>query len=206
MCKTCYGLGYKKIDLQFLPSVQVICPSCLGYKLNSRSLDVKYKNKHIGQILEMTVEEACLFFEAFPKISRKLNSLISVGLNYLKLGQEISTLSGGEGQRLRLSKELSKRSAKNTIYILDEPTVGLHSCDIEKLLKIFHRLVDKNNTLIIIEHNLDIIANSDYVIDIGPYSGKYGGEIICYGTPEEVANNKTSYTAKYLLKKLSSLK
>lgn len=205
MCKTCYGLGSKKIDLQYLPAVEVICPTCKGYKLNSRSLEIKYKSKHIGQILDLTVTEAIDFFQSFPKICKKLNTLISVGLGYLKLGQEISTLSGGEGQRLKLSKELSKRSSANTIYLLDEPTIGLHSIDIEKLLDVFKKLRAKNSTIIIIEHNLDIIANSDYVIDLGPYSGKYGGEVICFGTPEEIAKNEKSYTAKYLRKKLSSL-
>jgi excinuclease ABC subunit A len=206
MCKTCYGHGIKKIDLQFLPAVEVVCPTCQGYKLNSRSLEITYKNKNIGQILEMTISEAIEFFEAFPKILRKLTTLQSVGLEYLKLGQEISTLSGGEGQRLKLASELSKKSSGNTLYLLDEPTVGLHNYDIEKLLKIFHRLKEKNNTIIIIEHNIEVIANSDYVIDLGPYSGKYGGEIICFGTPEEISKNKNSHTAKYLLKKLSPIK
>lgn len=205
MCRTCWGHGIKKIDLQFLPAVEVVCPSCHGYKLNSRSLEIQYKSKHIGQILEMTIDEALEFFEAFPRICKKLNTLISVGLGYLKLGQEISTLSGGEGQRLKLAKELSKKSSSNTIYLFDEPTIGLHSHDIEKLLNIFHKLKEKKSTIIIIEHNLDIIANSDYIIDLGPYSGKYGGEVISFGTPEEVSKNKKSYTAKYLLKKLSPL-
>lgn len=205
MCRTCWGRGIKKIDLQFLPAVEVTCPSCHGYKLNSRSLEIQYKNKHIGQILEMTIDEGLEFFSAFPRICKKLNGLISVGLGYLKLGQEIATLSGGEGQRLKLARELSKKSSANTLYLLDEPTIGLHSHDIEKLLNIFHKLKEKKSTIIIIEHNLDIIANSDYIIDLGPYSGKYGGEIIAIGTPEEVSKNKNSYTAKYLLKKLSPL-
>lgn len=206
MCPTCFGFGYKKIDLQFLPSVQVNCPACNGYKLNSRSLEIKYKNKHIGQILDLTVEEALDFFSSFPKIIRKLSTLAATGLHYLKLGQPISTLSGGERQRLKLSKELSKRSTSKTLYLLDEPTIGLHSSDIEKLVIIFQQLAQKGASLIIIEHNMDILLNSDYVIDLGPYSGKEGGEIMCYGTPEEVAKDKKSYTARYLRKKLSSLK
>lgn len=206
MCKNCYGFGTKKIDLQFLPSVEIICPICQGYKLNSRSLEISYKNKHIGQILDMTISEALNFFEIFPKINKKLSTLVSVGLEYLKLGQSISSLSGGEGQRLKLANELSKRSTGNTIYLFDEPTVGLHNSDIEKLLKILHRLKEQGNTIVIIEHNLDVIANSDYVIDLGPLCGKQGGEVICYGTPEEIAKNKQSYTAKYLLKTLSQVR
>ncbi len=206
MCLTCFGFGYKKVDLQFLPPVSIECPSCKGYKLNSRALEIKYKNKNIGQILDLSVEDALDFFSAFPKIVKKLSTLKSTGLQYLKLGQSLSTLSGGEKQRLKLSKELSKRSSSKTLYLLDEPTIGLHSCDIEKLLAIFQNLASKGSTLVIIEHNIDVILNSDYVIDLGPYSGKEGGEIICYGTPEEVSENKNSYTANYLRKKLSSLK
>lgn len=205
MCRTCWGFGVKKINLQFLPPTSIVCPTCHGFKLNSRSLQVKYKNKHLGQILDLTVLEALDFFSAFPKICKKLDTLIQVGLEYLQIGQKISTLSGGEGQRLKLSKELSQRTNKNTLYILDEPTIGLHSVDIEKLLKIFHSLTDKRATLIIIEHNLDIIANCDYIIDLGPYSGKFGGEVMGFGTPEQLSKNTRSYTAKYLQKKLDDL-
>jgi excinuclease ABC subunit A len=206
MCPSCYGLGYRKIDLQFLPSVKITCDGCKGFKLNTRSLEIKYKNKHIGNILDMSVMEAFDFFTPFPKITKKLNMLMQTGLGYLKLGQSIQTLSGGEGQRLKLSKELSKRSSSNNIYLLDEPTIGLHPDDVSKLIKIFNKLVDKKNTLIIIEHNLDIIASSDYVIDLGPFSGDKGGEVIAKGTPEEIVKNKKSHTAKYLLKKLNSLR
>lgn len=206
MCFSCFGLGYKRIDLQFLPSVQIPCPACHGFKLNSRSLEIKYKNKHIGQILDLTIEEALDFFANFPKITKKLSTLISTGLEYLKLGQPISTLSGGERQRLKLSKELSKRNSASTVYILDEPTIGLHNHDVEKLLKIFKDLSLKGSTILIIEHNLDIILNSDYIIDLGPYSGKEGGEIVCHGPLEEILKNKNSHTAKYLRKKISHLK
>ncbi len=204
MCKTCYGLGYRNVNLQFLPPVKVKCESCNGQKLNSISLDIKFKGKNIAEVLEMTVSQAIEFFEFIPKILKKLKTIESVGLEYLKLGQEISTLSGGEAQRIRLSKELSKRSLKNTLYIFDEPTIGLHNCDIEKLLSIFHRLADKGNTLIIIEHNLDIIKNADYIIDLGPDAGNKGGEIIAKGTPDEIIKIKNSHTAKYLNKIISS--
>jgi excinuclease ABC subunit A len=203
MCKTCFGIGHKKINLQYLPPLSIICEACHGYRLNPISLEVTYKNKHIGHILDLTIDEAILFFEPFPKILKKLNVLKDVGLNYLKLGQELNTLSGGEAQRLKLAKELSKRRSNRTLYIFDEPTVGLHFIDIENLLKIFHALADKNNTLIIIEHNLDVIANADYIIDIGPDAGEKGGKIVAAGSPEEIIKNKISYTARYLKPHLS---
>jgi len=197
MCKTCWGLGYKRIDLQFLPAVKITCDACDGFKLNPRSLEVTYKEKHLGHILKMTVEEARDHFADIPPIVRKLDTLIRVGLGYLHLGQEILSLSGGEAQRIRLSRELSKRATAKTLYLIDEPTTGLHSEDIQKLLKIFHELVDKKNTIIVIEHNMDFIANADYIIDIGPEAGEKGGKIVATGTPEEVSKSK-SFTSKYL--------
>jgi excinuclease ABC subunit A len=164
---------------------------------------VRYKGKNLGQVLEMSVEEALHWFSEIPRIAKRLQTLCSVGLAYLKLGQEISSLSGGEAQRLRLSRELAKRETGNTLYLIDEPTVGLHSEDIARLLPIFHRLADKKNTLVIIEHNLDVIANADYVIDIGPDAGIHGGQIMAKGTPEEVAKSKKSRTAPFLKEKLS---
>ena len=198
MCRTCYGLGYKMIDLQFMPSVRVPCEACHGYRLNPVSLEVKYKGKHLGQVLEMTVEEALLWFETIPRIRKRLDLLISVGLGYLQLGQEIASLSGGEAQRLRLSRELAKRESGKTLYLIDEPTVGLHPEDIARLIPIFQRLADKKNTVILIEHNLDVIANADYLIDLGPDAGIHGGKIIAEGTPEKVARSKKSKTAPYL--------
>ena len=198
MCRTCWGLGYKTVDLQFLPAVRMPCESCRGYRLNPISLEVRYKGKHFGQILEMTIEEALLWFSEIPKIARRLKTLESVGLSYLQLGQELASLSGGEAQRLRLSRELAKREAGKTLYLIDEPTVGLHQEDVARLLPIFHHLADKKNTLVIIEHNLDVIANADYLIDLGPDAGVDGGRILISGTPEQVAKSKISKTAKYL--------
>lgn len=201
MCTACRGLGFRSVSLQFLPSVRVTCDQCKGYRLNPLSLQVTYQGKNLGQILRMTVNEAKQFLPHQPKIHRILDTLIAVGLDYLTLGQEMATLSGGEAQRIRLSRELSKRTRGRTYYLLDEPTVGLHSEDIAKLLPIFHKLVDKGHTVIIIEHNLDVIANSDYVIDLGPGPGKLGGYLLAAGTPEEVAQNAQSITGKYLFLK-----
>lgn len=198
MCRTCWGLGYKMVDLQFLPAVRVTCEACKGYRLNPISLEVRYKSKHFGEVLQMTIDEALQFFSAIPKIVKKLETLISVGLPYLQLGQELVSLSGGEAQRLRLSRELAKRESGKTLYLIDEPTVGLHPEDTLKLLKIFHHLADKKNTLVIIEHNLDVIVNADYLIDLGPDAGVDGGKVMATGTPEEVAKVKTSRTAKYI--------
>jgi excinuclease ABC subunit A len=198
MCRTCWGLGYRTVDLQFLPAVRVTCEACHGFKLNPISLEVRYKGKHFGEVLQMTVEEALEWFSAIPKIVRRLQTLISVGLPYLQLGQELASLSGGEAQRLRLSRELAKRENGKTLYLIDEPTVGLHPEDVLKLLKIFHHLADKKNTLVIIEHNMDVIVNADYLIDLGPDAGDDGGTVMATGTPEEVAKSKTSRTAKYI--------
>lgn len=200
MCTTCWGLGTKTIPLQFLPPVKVICDVCHGFRLNPLSLQVYYKGKHLGELLKMTVEEAKAFLLPIPKAMRILDTLIAVGLGYLQLDQEIATLSGGEAQRLRLSRELSKRSKQKALYLLDEPTIGLHQEDIAKLLPIFHALIDKGHTVITIEHNLDLIANADYLIDLGPEAGALGGNLVATGTPEEVAKIKSSYTGKYLKK------
>jgi excinuclease ABC subunit A len=197
MCRNCWGLGYKTVDLQFLPAVQVTCESCRGNRLNPISLEVRYKGKHFGQILEMPVSDALLWFADIPRIARRLKTLESVGLAYLQLGQAVASLSGGEAQRLRLSRELAKREGGKNLYLIDEPTVGLHFEDIARLLPIFHLLADKKNTLVIIEHNLDILANADYLIDLDD------GAIIARGTPEEVARSKTSKTAKYLRERLN---
>jgi excinuclease ABC subunit A len=204
MCRTCWGLGYRNVDLQFLPAVKITCEACKGYRINPISLDIFYKGKNFGQILEMTVAEAIEWFDAIPRIARRLQTLIDVGLSYLALGQEIASLSGGEAQRLRLSRELAKRETGTTLYLIDEPTVGLHSDDIEKLLKIFQRLADKKNTLLIIEHNLDVVANADYVIDLGPEAGVDGGRIVAQGTPEELIRSKKSYTAQHLINYLNN--
>lgn len=198
MCRTCWGLGYKTVDLQFLPAVRVVCDACHGNRLNPISLEVRYKGKHLGEVLQMSVLDALQWFSAIPKIVKRLEKLIEVGLPYLNLGQELTSLSGGEAQRLRLSRELAKRESGKTLYLIDEPTVGLHPEDVLKLLKIFHHLADKKNTLVIIEHNMDVIANADYIIDLGPDAGDEGGHLMATGTPEEVATSKTSHTAKYL--------
>jgi len=198
MCRTCWGLGYKTVDLQFLPSVRIPCQACHGYRLNPISLEVLYKGKHLGQILEMSVQEAVQWFSEIPKVVKRLDTLCAVGLSYLNLGQEIASLSGGEAQRLRLSRELAKRETGTTLYLIDEPTVGLHNEDIAKLIPIFHRLADKKNTLVIIEHNLDVIANADYILDLGPDAGAFGGTLMASGTPEQVAKDKNSRTAPFL--------
>lgn len=198
MCSGCWGLGYKKIEMQFLPPVRVACEDCKGMRLNPKSLEVLYKDKNFGQYLDMTVNEARIIFENHPRITRILDTLISVGLGYLKLGQEVASLSGGEAQRIKLSRELAKRSSGRTLYLLDEPTTGLHNSDIQKLLDVLHRLVDKGNTMVIIEHQLDVIKNADYVIDLGPEAGEKGGYVVSTGTPEEIAKSKESLTGKYL--------
>jgi excinuclease ABC subunit A len=205
MCTTCWGLGERTISLQFLPPVKVVCESCLGFRLNPLSLKVCTRGKHLGQILQMTVAEALTFLPPIPKAVRILETLVAVGLDYLRLGQEIATLSGGEAQRLRLSRELAKRSTGHTLYLLDEPTVGLHADDIAKLLLIFQQLANTGNTLLIIEHNLDVIACADHLIDMGPGPGQKGGEVVATGTPEELAHNAASVTAPYLLEHLRLL-
>lgn len=205
MCTACWGLGVRTISMQFLPPVKVVCESCQGYRLNPLSLKVVTKGKHLGHILQMTVEEAIAFLPPIPKAVRILETLRLVGLGYLQLGQEIATLSGGEAQRMRLSRELAKRSTGSTLYLLDEPTVGLHTDDIVKLLAIFQQLVHLGNTVVIIEHHLDVIACADHLIDMGPGSGGKGGKVVAAGTPEEVSRNKDSITAPYLQQHLQFL-
>ncbi len=201
-CEACEGDGIIKIEMHFLADVYVPCDVCNGARYNRETLEVKYKGKSIYDVLEMTVEEALIFFENMPKIKRKLQTLYDVGLGYVKLGQSATTLSGGEAQRVKLATELSKRSTGKTIYILDEPTTGLHSADVHKLIEVLQRLVDAGNTVVVIEHNLDVIKTADYIIDLGPEGGDKGGKIVACGTPEKVAESKKSYTGKYLKKML----
>ncbi|WP_372998885.1 excinuclease ABC subunit UvrA [Lutispora sp.] len=197
-CEACKGDGIIKIEMQFLPDVYVPCEVCKGKRYNRETLEVRYKGKTISDVLDMTVEEALGFFENIPRIHRKIQTLYDVGLGYIKLGQPSTQLSGGEAQRIKLAYELSKRSTGKTVYILDEPTTGLHIADIHKLLKILHRLVEGGNTVIVIEHNLDVIKRADYIIDLGPEGGDRGGTIVGTGTPEEIAKNPKSYTGQYL--------
>ncbi len=199
-CESCEGDGVKKIEMHFLADVYVECDICKGKRYNRETLEVKYKDKSISDVLEMTVEEGYKFFDKIPAIKQKLQTLMDVGLDYIKIGQSATTLSGGEAQRIKLSKELSKRSTGKTLYILDEPTTGLHFDDVKKLLKILHTLVDEGNTVIVIEHNLDVIKTADHIIDLGPLGGVNGGQIVGTGTPEDIANNKKSYTGEFLKK------
>lgn len=201
-CEACKGDGVTKIEMHFLPDVYVECDECHGKRFNRETLEVKYRDKSISDVLDMTVDEAYKFFEAIPSIKNRLSLLQQVGLGYIHLGQQATTLSGGEAQRIKLSKELSKRATGRTLYILDEPTTGLHFEDINKLLQVLHTLVDQGNTVVVIEHNLDVIKTADYIIDLGPEGGDGGGKIIAKGTPEEVAKVESSYTAKYLKKYL----
>lgn len=204
-CEACQGDGVNKIEMHFLPDVYVPCDVCKGKRYNRETLEVKYKGKTIHDVLEMTVEEALDFFKNIPKIYNKLLTLYEVGLGYIKLGQPATTLSGGEAQRVKLSTELSKRSTGRTIYILDEPTTGLHIADVHKLVDVLQRLVDNGNTVVVIEHNLDLIKTSDYIIDLGPEGGDEGGNIVAYGTPEDICRKKDSYTGQYLKNVLKSV-
>ena len=197
-CEACQGDGLIKVEMHFLPDIYVPCDVCKGKRYNRETLDIRYKGKNISEVLDMTIEEANEFFTNIPVVAKKLNTLIDVGLTYIKLGQNATTLSGGEAQRVKLAKELSKRDTGKTLYILDEPTTGLHFFDIEQLLKVLHRLRDHGNTIIVIEHNLDVIKTADWIIDMGPEGGSGGGMIVATGTPEEVANNKSSHTGHYL--------
>ncbi|MCX8031440.1 MAG: excinuclease ABC subunit UvrA [Thermodesulfovibrionales bacterium] len=203
-CEACEGEGQKRLEMHFLPDVYVICDRCKGKRYNKETLSILYKNKSISDVLDMTVSEALEFFSSIPVLKRKLQVLVDMGLGYLKLGQPATTLSGGEAQRLKLSKELSKKATTKTLYILDEPTTGLHFIDILRLINTFNKLVEMGNSIIVIEHDLDIIKSSDYIIDLGPGAGDEGGKVIAFGTPEEVAKNNKSYTGKYLLEKLRS--
>jgi excinuclease ABC subunit A len=197
-CESCEGDGILKIEMQFLPDVYVPCEVCKGRRYNRETLEVRYKGKTISDVLDMTVEEACGFFEAIPAISNKLQTINDVGLGYIHLGQPATTLSGGEAQRVKLATELSKRATGKTIYILDEPTTGLHFADTEKLLEVLTRLVDSGNTVVVIEHNLDVIKTADWLIDLGPEGGDAGGQLVGVGTPEELAENPHSYTGQFL--------
>ena len=201
-CEACSGDGIIKIEMHFLPDVYVPCEVCKGKRYNRETLEVKYKDKSIYDVLNMTVEEAMTFFENVPSIRRKIETLYDVGLSYIRLGQPSTTLSGGEAQRIKLAAELSKRSTGKTIYILDEPTTGLHFADVQKLVEILRRLSDGGNTVVVIEHNLDVIKTADYIIDIGPEGGDGGGTVVAKGTPEEVAKNPASYTGRYVAKYL----
>jgi excinuclease ABC subunit A len=198
-CEACKGYGLVKIEMHFLPDVYVPCEVCKGNRFNRDTLNIKYKGKTIADVLQMSVEEALTFFENVPTIKRKLKTLYDVGMGYIKLGQPATTLSGGEAQRVKLSKELSKRGTGNTLYILDEPTTGLHFDDIKKLLKVLKRLVKKGNTIVVIEHNLDVIKTADHIIDLGPEGGDEGGQVMAEGTPEEVAQTDT-HTGQFLRK------
>ena len=201
-CEACSGDGIIKIEMHFLPDVYVPCEVCQGKRYNRETLDVKYKGKSIFDVLDMTVEEAMTFFENVPSIRRKIETLNDVGLSYIKLGQPSTTLSGGEAQRIKLATELSRRSTGKTIYILDEPTTGLHFADVHKLTEILKRLAEGGNTVVVIEHNLDVIKTAVYIIDMGPEGGDRGGTVIAKGTPEEVAGQELSYTGQYLRKYL----
>ena len=201
-CEACQGDGVIKVEMHFLPDVYVSCDICKGKRYNRETLEVKYKGLSISEVLDLTVEDAREFFDAIPSISRKLQTLVDVGLSYIKLGQAATTLSGGEAQRVKLSRELSKRDTGRTLYILDEPTTGLHFQDIRQLLSVLHHLRDQGNTIVVIEHNLDVIKTADWIIDLGPEGGSGGGEIIATGTPEKITKSKNSHTGVYLKKTL----
>ncbi len=197
-CEACRGDGIIKIEMHFLPDVYVPCEVCHGKRYNRETLEVKYKDKNISEVLGMTIEDGVEFFANIPKIKRKLQTLVDVGLGYMKLGQPATTLSGGEAQRVKLASELHRRSTGRTLYILDEPTTGLHAHDIARLLEVLQRLVESGETVLVIEHNLDVIKTADYIVDLGPEGGDKGGQIVASGTPEQVVKEERSYTGKYL--------
>ncbi len=203
-CEACSGDGIIKIEMHFLPDVYVPCEVCEGKRYNRETLDIKYKGKSIYDVLDMTVEEALTFFENVPSIYRKIATLNEVGLSYIKLGQPSTTLSGGEAQRVKLATELSRKSTGKTIYILDEPTTGLHFADVHKLVEILRKLSEGGNTVIVIEHNLEVIKTADYIIDIGPEGGNKGGTVLAKGTPEQIAAYEKSYTGKFLKRYLEA--
>ena len=205
-CEACQGDGVIKVEMHFLPDIYVPCDICHSKRYNRETLEIKFKGKNIYEILDMTIEDAVIFFDAIPVVKRKLQTLIDVGLTYIRLGQNATTLSGGEAQRVKLSRELSKRDTGNTLYILDEPTTGLHFHDIEQLLAVLHRLRDHGNTLVVIEHNLDVIKTADWIIDMGPEGGNKGGTVVVCGSPETVADCKDSYTGHYLKPMLEKAK
>jgi excinuclease ABC subunit A len=202
-CEDCQGDGLKKIEMNFLPDVYVVCETCNGKRYNRETLEVLYNTKSISDVLNMTVEDAYEFFSDFPRIKRKIKALYDVGLGYITLGQQATTLSGGEAQRVKLATELSKVSTGKTLYILDEPTTGLHFEDVRILLNVLTKLVKRGNTVVVVEHNLDVIKVADHIIDLGPGGGEHGGKIIVEGTPEEVAKNKESLTGQFLKKELA---
>jgi len=197
-CEACQGMGLVKVEMHFLPDTYIMCDLCKNKRFNRETLQIKYNNKNIADILSLSIEEAKTFFKSHPVIIRKLQTLIDVGLGYITLGQQATTLSGGESQRIKLSKELSKVTSGRTMYILDEPTTGLHFEDINLLLKVLHSLTDKGNTIIVIEHNLDVIKTADWIVDLGPEGGNNGGTIIASGIPEDIIKNKQSYTGEFL--------
>ena len=199
-CEACQGDGMIKVEMHFLPDIYVPCDVCMGKRYNRETLEVRYKGKNIHEVLDMTIEEACEFFDAVPMLKRKLDTLMDVGLSYVRLGQSATTLSGGEAQRVKLSRELSKRGTGKTLYILDEPTTGLHFHDIAQLLEVLHRLRDQGNTVVVIEHNLDVIKTADWIIDLGPEGGAGGGQVVTVGTPESVAKDDASHTGHFLRK------
>jgi excinuclease ABC subunit A len=201
-CEECGGDGLKKIEMNFLPNVYVLCDVCQGKRYNRETLQVLYKTKSIADVLEMRIDEALEFFKDLPRINRKIKAIHDVGLGYIKLGQQATTLSGGEAQRVKLATELSKVSTGKTIYILDEPTTGLHFEDVRILLGVLNKLVDKGNTVVVVEHNLDVIKTADWIIDLGPGGGEFGGKIIAEGTPEQIIKSKKSLTGKFLFKEL----
>jgi excinuclease ABC subunit A len=205
-CEDCKGYGFKKVEMHFLADVWVRCTTCEGARFNRQTLAVTYKGKNIAEVLDMDVQEALIFFENHPKIRRILQTLHDVGLDYIKLGQSALTLSGGEAQRVKLAKELSRVATGKTVYILDEPTTGLHFADIQRLLDVLHRLTDAGNTVIVIEHNLDVIRTADWIIDLGPEGGEKGGYIVAEGTPEEVALVEESHTGQFLKEMLAEKK
>jgi excinuclease ABC subunit A len=201
-CEACHGAGFIQIEMQFLPDVTVPCEVCKGKRYNREALEIRFKDKNIAEVLDMTVEQALVFFEHFPKVRAKLKTLHDVGLSYIHLGQPAPTLSGGEAQRVKLATELSRQSTGKTLYILDEPTTGLSFDDVAALLRVLQRLVDTGNTVIVIEHHLDVIKNADYIIDLGPGAGDRGGYIVATGTPEEIAQERSSATGQYLARLL----
>jgi excinuclease ABC subunit A len=204
-CETCKGAGLRMIEMNFLPDVYVLCETCNGKRYNRETLEVRFKGKSINDVLNRTIEQAVEFFENVPLILHKIKTLHEVGLGYITLGQQSTTLSGGEAQRVKLAAELSKKDTGNTLYIMDEPTTGLHFEDVKVLLHVLNKLVDKGNTMLIIEHNLEVIKVADYIIDLGPGGGEDGGQIICEGSPEEIIRHPTSLTALYLKPLLESV-
>jgi excinuclease ABC subunit A len=202
-CEACAGDGVIKVEMHFLPDIYVRCDACGGRRYNRETLEIRYKGKSIHEVLELTVEDGCAFFDAVPVLRRKLETLMAVGLSYVQLGQNATTLSGGEAQRVKLARELSKRDTGRTLYILDEPTTGLHFHDVSHLLEVLHRLRERGNTVVVIEHNLDVIKTADWIVDLGPEGGDRGGRIVAAGTPEVIAKTRASHTGRFLAAALS---